>query len=565
MIGAGPAGLTAAHVLGRLGTRCLLAERRSAVGTLPRATGIRIRTMELFRAWGIDDAVIRRSFPVRDGGEFAWVHTLAGEQFGRTSMAELQDGGARRAATPMEVVFSPQDQIEPVLLDGLDHNPNAEVRLSTEITSLTEDDDGIVATAEDQVTGAVTRIRARYVLGADGAGSFTRRCLGVVLAGPDARASFVNIDFRADLQLYAGDRPAALYFVLNSRSSGTIAARDGRHRWYFSVLAGGATTVDAADPESCVQAVRDAVGVPDLAVEVESVRSWQMDAKVAAHWRRGNVFLLGDAAHRFPPTGGFGMNSSIQDAHNLAWKVHAVLAGWAGPGLLDSYEAERRPIAQFNAKQSWRNMDLMTETGFDPQVYAFAAGLEAEFDAPERPLRARIRRGIPVQRPQFDGLGQDIGYAYTSSAVISDVPAPSLEQDPEFEPSAAPGRRVPHHAVLRNGVEVSPLDLVEGRFTLFAGEDGARWADAAREAARLRGVPLRAFRVTSGPETGATELQDPAGTWGKSAGVEADGASLVRPDGHIAWRTSAAAGARAVAEVGAVLDAILDRHEEVLR
>ncbi|MFI9388066.1 FAD-dependent monooxygenase [Kutzneria sp. NPDC052558] len=562
VIGAGPTGLTAAHVLGRAGTRSLVVERRAAIGKLPRATGVRIRTMELFRAWGIDDAIVRRAIPVRDGGEFAWVHTVAGEHYGVTTTAAMENGAVRRAATPMEVVFCPQDQVEPVLLDELHRNPNAEVRFSTEVISLAQDDDGVVAVAEDRVTGAVTRIRARYVLGADGAGSFTRRSLGVGMTGPDARASFVNIDFLADLQPYVGDWPAVLYAVINTRASGTLAARDGRRQWYFSVAAGGTTAVDPSDPDSCAQVIRDAIGVPDLDVEIESARTWHMDAKVAEHWRRGNIFLLGDAAHRFPPTGGFGMNSSIHDAHNLAWKLHAVLAGWAGPELLDSYEEERRPVARFNAEQSWHNMDLMAETGVDSRIYEFAAGLEAETDAAQRPLREKIRRGIPLQRPQLDGLGQDIGFVYASRAVISDGTAPTLARSPEFRPSAAPGRRVPHYTLLRNGSESSPLDLVEGRFTLFAGEDGGPWADAARSAARLRGLPLQAFRVTTGLDAGATELRDPMGMWSKSAGTGPDGAFLVRPDGHIAWRTAVEAGPEAATDIGAVLDTILSRKPE---
>ncbi|MEU9336666.1 FAD-dependent monooxygenase [Streptomyces sp. NPDC048290] len=557
VIGAGPAGMATALVLGRLGTPCLLAERRAAVGVLPRATGVRIRTMELFRAWGIDQEVARGGFPVRDGGEFTWVHSIAGERFGGVSMAELEDGPVRRAATPMEVLFCPQDRVEPVLLRHLRTSPHVDVRLATEVTSLEPEAEGAVAVLENRLTGAVTRVRARYVVAADGAGSPTRTALGVGLAGPDARADFVNIDFRADLRPYVGDHPAVLHWVLNSRASGTLAARDGRYQWYFGVLAGGATPVDPSDPDSCVQVIRDAIGVPDLDVEIEGARPWRMDAKVAEVWRTGDVFLVGDAAHRFPPTGGFGLNSSIQDGHNLAWKLHAVHSGWAGPALLDTYEAERRPVAEFNAAQSWRNMDLMAATGFTPDVHGFAARLEAEGESTgPRPLREQIRTGIGMQAAQFDALGQEIGFAYASSAIVPDGTATALAPDPRFEPSGSPGRRVPHHVLRRDGTELSTLDLVEGRLTLFAGQDGAAWVTAARTAARERGLPLHAFRVAPADDA---DLYDIAGDWAKNAGVADRGACLVRPDGHVAWRTTAAPGDPAHEDIGDVLDTLLGR------
>ncbi|MEV7287065.1 FAD-dependent monooxygenase [Streptomyces sp. NPDC093252] len=561
VIGAGPAGMSTALVLGRLGTRCLLAERRAEVGTLPRATGVRVRTMELFRAWGIHEEIAGRAVPVRDGGEFTWVSTVAGERFGTTSLARLEDPAARRAATPMEVLFCPQDRVEPVLLAELRTSPPVDVRFSSEVTSLRDDGDGVLAVVENRVTGAVTRVRARYVVAADGAASPTRAALGIGLEGHDARAEFVNIDFRADLRPYVGDRPSVLYWVLNSRASGTLAARDGRHRWYFGVLAGGATPADPADPESCLRIVRDAIGVPGLPVEIEGARRWRMDAKVASSWRSGNVFLVGDAAHRFPPTGGFGLNSSIQDGHNLAWKLHWVHSGWAGEGLLNSYEAERRPIAEFNAAQSWRNMDLMAATGFTPDVHDFAAQLEAEAEtgAGQQPLRERIRRGIPLQAPQFHALGQDIGFGYGdgSSAVVADGTAVPLGRDPEFEPSGAPGRRVPHHVLRRGGSEVSTLDLVEGRLTLFAARDAGAWTVAARAAARSRQLPLHTQRVAPTPDA---DLYDPTGDWEHHAGVGGTGAVLVRPDGHVAWRTSTPAGPHAEAELGDVLDTILSRR-----
>ena len=552
VIGAGPAGLSTAMQLGRLGTRCLLVERRPAVGTQPRAIGVRIRTMELFRLWGIDERIMLHCIPSRNGGELAWANSLAGEQYGRLSVDAVRDWPAHRGATPMMEAFVCQDAVEPILIDALDGLPDVEVRLSTEVVGLDQTDDGVIATLRDRASGEVTRVRAGHVAACDGAGSPTRAALGIDVAGPDARASFVNIEFTAELADLVGDSPAVLTWIINSRVSGTMIAQDRRFaRWLFSVFLRPGLP-DPADRDAFVPLIREAVGVPDLPVRVLRAQPWQMDAKVAAAWRLGDVFLVGDAAHRFPPTGGFGLNSSIQDAHNLAWKLHAVHSGWAGAGLLDSYQAERRPIAEFNAAQSWRNMDSMAETGFTPEVHEFAARVEAERDAEEQPLHEQIRRGISKQGPHLNPLGQDIGFGYNTGALVREPGDPEHRPTLDFVPSGAAGRRAPYHVLYRDGAELSTLDLFEDVPVLLAGGDGEGWAAAARAVATRFGVPLRAVRVAADGE-----LQDPSGTWGKVAGIGAAGACLVRPDGHVAWRTTDAAGADTEAVLDGVLNAVL--------
>ena len=554
IIGAGPAGMSMALLLGRLGTPCILAERRPSVGTHPRATGVRIRTMELFRVWGIDGEVVRRALPVKSSGDMAWVHTVAGEEFGRFDIGEARDDGLQQSATPMNEVFCPQDQVEPVLLDAVRRYPTVDVRLATEVQQLRPNGSGATAVLVD--AGGSTRVRAEFVVACDGSGSPTRDVLGIELAGPPPSIPSVNVEFRADLGPYVGDYSAVIHWVINSRTCGMLAARDGRFQWYYSVMGGDAGIADPSDSSGWIRIVRDAVGVADLPVEIEAVRHWVMDARVSDSFRRGSVFLAGDAAHRFPPSGGFGMNSSIQDAHNLAWKLHAVLSGWAGPGLLDTYQVERRPIAEFNGQQSWRNMALMAETGIGPHIVEFARGLEAERDnGGDLPLRAKIRHGIPLQSPHFDALGQDIGFSYPSGALISDGSEPPMTEDPQFVHSGAPGRRAPHHYLHRDGTQISTLDLFDTSLTLLAGEEGEGWVTAARAAATVRGVPLRAYRVGTD-----ADLHDPTGTWAKSAGVGPGGASLVRPDGHVAWRTGESAVDSAHTLIGGVLDTVLSRR-----
>jgi putative polyketide hydroxylase len=551
VIGAGPAGLSSALALGRLGVSCVLVERRSEVGGHPRATGIRSRTMELFRSWGVHEAVERRALPAPDGPEFAWVHTVAGEEFGRLVIgADLAGRLARQRASTSRTVFCPQDRLEPVLLDAVRSQPTVGVRLGAQVCELELHDSGADATLRDVHTGATRRIRAQYVLACDGAGSPARTAAGIGMHGPDLAVQFVSIYFEADLRPWVGAAPPALHWVLNSRSSGGLVTLDGRHRWLLQA----AQQPPAQTPGTSwsTRVVRDAVGVDDLPVTIGKVFTWRMTAQVADRFRQGGMFLVGDSAHRFPPTGGFGMNTGIQDAHNLAWKLHAVLEGWAGPGLLDTYEQERRPIAEFNTRQSQQNMVEMADTGFGPDVYTVAAELETGSAEARRRLRAAISR----QLAQFDALGQDLGFRYEAGALIPDgSPVPPVQdRQLSYVPKAAPGFRAPHHVLHREGRALSTLDLFGESFVLLAGPGGADWVQAALAEANASGVPLAGYRVAADGD-----LVDLTGQWPPIYGVGDDGACLVRPDGHVGWRVDSKPPGDAGDVMRATFDQILSR------
>lgn len=551
VVGGGPAGLSAALALGRLGVGCVLVERRPDVGGHPRATGVRTRTMELFRAWGIADAVEREALAQPEGSAFAWVHTIAGEEFGRLVVgADVADRAYRAAASPARTVFCPQDRLEPILLDAVRAQPSVGVRLGTEVRELEQDAGAVAAVMRDTHTGVRRRLRARYVLACDGAGSSLRAAVGVPMTGPDLAVSFVSIYFEADLRPWVGAVPPVLHWIMNTRSSGGLVSLDGRHRWLFQ--AAQLPDEDPPSPEWSARVVRDAVGVPDLDVTVGRVLSWRMSAQVADRFRAGDVFLVGDAAHRFPPTGGFGMNTSIQDAHNLAWKLHAVLDGWAGTGLLDSYETERRPVAEFNTAQSHRNLMNQARTGFGPDVYAVAKELETGTTQ----ARRRIVDALPQLRPEFDGLGQDLGIHYDAGAFVPDGTATPARTDLQLDyvPRAAPGARAPHHPLWRGSRRLSTLDLYGESFVLLAAAGGRGWVDAAGASALARAVPLAGYRLGDDGD-----LVDLARAWPALYGVGTCGACLVRPDGHVAWRTAQAPGLEAERVLGDVLDRVLSR------
>ena len=196
---------------------------------------------------------------------------------------------------------------------------------------------------------------AAWVVGCDGAASTTRRLAGIPMEGPEALAHVVGIYFHADLESLAVERPAVLYWTIDEEVPGTFIALDGSQRWVFhAAWDTERSSIESYSEERCREILRRAIGL-DVKTEIRSVRPWTMTAQVAARYREGRVLVAGDAAHRFPPTGGFGMNTGVQDAHNLAWKLAAVLGGQAGPQLLDSYESERRPVGQGNCDWSARN------------------------------------------------------------------------------------------------------------------------------------------------------------------------------------------------------------------
>jgi hypothetical protein len=292
----------------------------------------------------------------------------------------------------------------------------------------------------------------------------------------------------------------------------TVASVDGRDRWVTMVTR--KPSAEQPSPLSADEArtiVRRAVG-SEVDVEVIDTATWRLSAQVAARWQVGRIFLAGDAAHSFPPTGGFGMNTGVQDAHNLVWKLAVVLQGRASARLLETYTPERKPVARANADWSVANSGRFRD---------IAAAIVAE-DQP------RLDQLLLDQKEHVHALTQDLGFSYTSPAVIPDAggPAPAAAG---FVPSAAPGRRAPHAWIVRDGVTVSTLDLFDSDFVLIAGPDGSAWCKAA---AAVDGTVPRVVSYQVGIDLTVEETFEPAYQLGH------DGAVLVRPDGHVAWRAN---------------------------
>lgn len=344
-------------------------------------------------------------------------------------------------------------------------------------------------------------LRAAYLIAADGAESTIRTSLGLTLSGAGVIGHWVGTYFQADLGRFVEDGPSLLYWIDNPTVKGLFVAVNNTGRWVFQTRYDPERGESVQDftPGRCIELIRATAGVPDLKVEVLSVLPWTMASWIAERFRIERVLLVGDAAHVIPPSGGQGLNVGIQSAYNLAWKLAGVLQGWADPDLLDTYQAERLPVAQYQTEEALRNS----------------------------------RR--PQQNVRTFGLV--LGFSYTGSVMVPDGTPPTTIADPvaNYVPTARPGHRAPHVWLDRAGEKVSTLDLFDTSFTLLAGASGQEWCTAARSASNELGVPFQAFTV--GPSGDLVDLQD---TWAQRYGVGPAGAVLVRPDGHVAWRSPGA-------------------------
>lgn len=499
IVGAGPVGLSLAIRLAQLDVPAMLVERHRTTSTFPKGRALSIRSMEIYRSWGLEEELTATGLS-RDSLAFYTGATLIDPDGVRI----LTNAASRPPVpSPTYTLLCSQDKLEPFLLEHARRLAPGRVRFGVELTDLAVDEDGVTATLTDHDAGTTEQVRAGYLVVAEGARSGTRDRLGISLTGPTEVSHNLNILFEADLQQYVEGRFCAVYTISQPGLHGTFLAVDNERRWLFNLVADGDPAgLHLLDDDACIQAIRTAAGLPDLAVKLVDRQMWHAGARVADRFQHGRVLIAGDAAHITTPYGGYGMNCGIADADNLAWKLAAAHQGWAAPELLDTYEAERRPVAQASADESYRRLiDAIT---------AHQTGASA---------RARPSEGLVL------------GYHYDSAAVIADGTAPP-EHDPvaEYVQTGRPGHRAPHVWLAADGKRTSTLDLIGTGFTLFTGAQ-ADWIGDFAGAARAASVPLRAYPVGAGPVT------DPDGDFAETYGIGPSGGVLVRPDGHVAWRS----------------------------
>ena len=517
IVGAGPTGMMAALLLARLGIRSVVVERRDGPQRAPAAHVINARTFEICRAAGVDMAAIAAaSRPPADGGVVRWVTTLAGEELGHLPFERQDD--AVLAVTPTPLRNLSQHRFEPILLDALRAHPDGEVRYGHAWEDAEQDGDGVTSTVRDAASGTTYEIRSRWLLAADGAGSRVRKSVGIEPIGPARLQSVVMIHFEADLRALVRERPGVLFWTTTPEATGTFVAHDIDSTWvYMHSWDPDREALADYSAEACAAIVRRALGTDAFPFAIRTIAPWTMTAQVAERYRAGRVFLVGDAAHRFPPTGGLGLNTGVQDAHNRVWKLAAVERGRASEALLDTYERERRPVAQENADVSLRNAMRLMEV--------FQAVMAARDDAA---AAGTIPEAIAHQAEHFDMLGLQLGFAYEDGALVSDgTTKPVVENSVRmFRPNGRPGARLPH-AWIDAAATDSTLDLVPyDRPTLVVGPEGAAWVPAL---AALEAGPVAVIAI-------GRDVVDADGRWQRELGIERDGALLVRPDQHVAWR-----------------------------
>lgn len=559
IIGGGACGLTASKMLNDQGISTLVVERRPGTSDLPKAHYLNARTMEILAQHGIAQDIRGRGTPMEHVG-VTWYTSLGGDgptdhrivhqldAFGGGSLGPSY--AATSAAPPGNL---PQKYLEPLLRRQAEKaNPDGIV-FGHEVVAVDQDADGVAADVRDRTTGATWTAHGRYAIAADG-GRTVGPLLGIRLEGEPPFARMVGIHFRCDLSPYLLDDTSLIRRIVHLDEdasllqSGFVAMGPTRwgadsEEWHVNAVVPFGEESPVIDNETAVAHLRRVFKLPELEPDIIGISNWSVEGVLADRYRDGRVFVAGDAAHRHPPTTGLGLNSAVQDAHNLAWKLAAVLHGHADAGLLDSYESERRPVARrnvewamftyFNIHATAPAWGVIRGAPGDHNRAAFAALFADSEDGLSR--RARLRAFLDTQRTEFQARDIELGYQYAACGVVVDDGTPAPPRDPlgcDYVQVARPGHRLPHAWLERDGQPVATHELLRpGVFTLIAAEHGDPWREAAAVAGERLAVPIAFWSVAQG-----SELTDRRGDWRRVRGHDEGGAVLVRPDGHVAFR-----------------------------
>jgi 2,4-dichlorophenol 6-monooxygenase len=561
VVGSGPAGASAALFLATYGVSTLLVTKYGRLSDTPRAHITNQRTVETLRDMGIEDRLMREATPWEYMGNTTFCLSLAGEELGR--IPSWGTDTARHAdyelQSPCSMLDAPQTITEPVIVKAAQER-GAKTRFDTEYLSHVQDDAGVTTTVRDRLTGAQYTIRSKYLIGADGARSQVAADLDLPFEGPGAVAGALGIIFEADLSRFVAHRPSVLYWMLQPGAEregvglGVLRMIKPWHEWMlmwgYEVAAGPPELTDEFIRELAV----NLVGTDDFEMTVTSASPWTINHHFATTVARGRVFCAGDAVHRHPPTNGLGSNTSIQDSYNLAWKLAHVIKGSAGPALLESYDAERGPIARQIVERANQSI---ADTGrilsaLELTDTTDTAKLDQQLELRKAPgpdgdkIRQALREAIAYKAYEFDAHGVEHNQRYASSAVLADgTPMPEYRRDPQLyaQPTTWPGAKLPHTWVTQGGARVSTLDLAgHGHFAVVTGIGGRDWLDAAAELARENGAGITGVSIGPGEP-----YEDPYGTWADLREIEDGGVLLVRPDLYIAARHAGAPSSAAQA------------------
>ncbi len=520
VIGAGPVGLMAALLLANQGISVIVADRRIERMTAPKAHAVNPRTIEICHQAGIPGDLVREhGTPAHQAGDVRFVSTLSGVEFGALPYERQTD--AALSITPFPLINTSQPKFEFLVSSELQKKPNVSLLRGAQCDEVYQDEKGVTAQLKLRGSADPLSIEADYVIAADGAGSRTRERLGIAMEGPEALQHYVMLHCEGDLGPHIDHRPGVLYFVFEPDANGVFIIYDDTKSWVFMKSYDPNTeTPEDFDETRCREEINKAIGVDDVAYAIRNVSPWTMSAQIAEKYRDGRIFLVGDAAHRFPPTGGLGLNTGVGDAHNLCWKLAQVLQGTGTNALLDTYEAERRPVAVNNSNQSLANAAKMFEVfgalyGDDPAAMAERFATMCEMGADN----ADLKTAIEAQRPHFDSIQLQLGYRYSSPALVGAAPLEDpLDDDiSKYTPSYDVGALLPHEWFTGADEKLSSLFLLsQNGFTLINGPKAAAgWTE---------------------PSSSPVSIVERPTSWPAGSGLNDQSAILVRPDGHIAAR-----------------------------
>jgi putative polyketide hydroxylase len=540
IMGGGPVGLCAALELARFHVPAIVLEQRKTTSWHPKTRNLNTRTMEIARGWGtiVDRRLRGTDIPGDWKSPIRFLESVVGQEFGTIDSQGFTGPGPD--VSPSRPVMSSQDLTEKIFYDAAVASGLVDLRFGHRVDKVLggwrDDESDAAVDVTDLGTGKTYALRGSALVAADGVDSLVRRQLGVRLDGEPAIAHFINCYFRADIERHVGERRGVLLFVVNQGAAGVLQPLDAHGRWLCQIsVSPQEWDSETFTAERCHAWIRAAVGVDDLEAEVLSIGRWRMNATVAERLAHGRIVLCGDAAHQFPPTGGLGANTGLQGMHNVMWKLALYVRGRAGRRLLETYDTERRPVAVWAAEQSLRNYHNVGKIGA-----AIVLKIDNELSATDV---------VAASRRYGNHLGLEFGAAYHSAAVVSDGTTPPEVEDPysDYTPSATPGCRAPHTWLGRASGRLSTLDLFGPGFTVLTGSGGDAWRRSATAASRRHKVPIASYAIDD------TGLEDHDGIFFDRYGIKPDGAVLIRPDGHVGWRSAGTADAERLDEAVATI------------
>jgi 2,4-dichlorophenol 6-monooxygenase len=551
IVGAGPSGLTTALALRRYGIECLLIEKYANTAHTPRAHIVNQRTVEIMRHLGVEQQLIEISTPPELMRNNLWITTLVAPEVARLEAWGTGNdrAGEYAAASPSPMLNCPQTVFEPLLLESV-RTAGGNVRMRHEFISFEQDGDDVVSVVKDLESDETLRIRSQFLVGADGARATILSQAGLSVAGEVGIAHALNIWFRADLTKYLAHRPGVLAWnlapgPLPTGRLGTLICHRPFTEFVLVINYDPAIEDPATfDENVLISKVHALVGEDSVDVEILGRSTWVVNSQVAQRYSAGRVFCMGDSVHRHPPANGLGLNMSVADGFNLAWKLALVLDGAAGPDILRTYSTERQPVGAAGvarALQSRREYAAVSEAlGYEPGESTEEGQRRLDELTAPGPIgeerRQALRKAIEQTNYQFNAHGVELGYRYDSGALIPENQSdqhPGGDPDLFYHATTQPGARVPHARLGYGVTECSTLDLIrDKRFCLLTGFGGEDWHQVAATASAALGIEIDVHVI--GQIDG---YRDPYGEWAQRREVGESGCVLVRPDRHVAWRT----------------------------